>query len=841
MARRDFPLLAIQISKRFDRLDLQTQQIVSALASNTVSSVEGLEGRVVDRMSSLAQLLSRIEHRNELQYQQTQKLFAHALDSSVGRNSKLFNIDKAEEIRIRNCVGRKILKNIYFKTISSRIEQVAEAYHKTFHWIFDESKKEQPPWANLSEWLRRGEGMYWVNGKAGSGKSTLLRFIYEDIRTKQCLKEWACGVPLHLGHFFFWNSGTSEQKSQHGLLRTLLFDILNAYPDLIPIVLPSMWGRVYSQEIGLSSGYLKSSWSLKSLKAAFQLLVGQTAVPLKLCLLIDGLDEFEGDPEELSEIFKAIKSTHVKVCVSSRPWVVFKDSFQSLPYLRLQDLTRPDIEHYVSQSLARSEPFQRLAMGHPLATTAFIQEIVEKADGVFLWVVLVVRSLLTGIRNRDDIPDLQQRLRRIPEELEPLYNHLLSLIEPVYLPWASRAFQILQTVQQLRISSGSYTMEGQIDLLDEQGETENVQNLTVLGLYLAQNEEVSISIVSNWTMDIIESKCEDTEFHLTARCAGLLETSHIGLVGPDVKIQYLHRTVRDFLLARSVWDKMSSHTPVNTFSPHLSILRSRIMQTRIGVQFAGGTSTIISKIWLDTPAMLIHAHLSEREVLKPSVDLMDSLETVLSQVAQARDPTDSGKLTWSLTQEYNVPYTQSFLAIAAIYSLDTYIQGKTLEERKIIFGAGASLLHYAIPRGTQKQRMVSPQSSTIKLLLQTCDVNLTFKGQSPWQQALNYAQSQLAREDISAQIEITRILTDMVRSGADMRVHGHIGFSKYNVYDFLREVTSRAFMDTELEQAVKGLTNEVQRVGQGKGSSTVKEGMNTKNSKTDRLKAWLKK
>jgi len=97
---------------------------------------------------------------------------------------------------------------------------------------------------------------------------------------------------------------------------------------------------------------------------------------------------------------------------------------------------------------------------------AFIHEIVEKADGVFLWVVLVVRSLLNGIRNRDDVLVLQQRLRRIPRELEPLYNHLLSLIEPIYLPWASRTFQILRTVQQLCIVNGTSATESQDDLME---------------------------------------------------------------------------------------------------------------------------------------------------------------------------------------------------------------------------------------------------------------------------------------------------------------------------------------------------------------------------------------
>jgi len=183
-----------------------------------------------------------------------------------------------------------------------------------------------------------------------------------------------------------------------------------------------------------------------------------------------------------------------------------------------------------------------------------------------------------------------------------------------------------------------------------------------------------------------------------------------------------------------------------------------------------------------------------------------------------------------------------------MYGLDTYIQSKPLEERMIITSSGASLLHYAIPRAAQRSHVVSPQSSTIKLLLQTCDVNGNYKLQSPWQQALKYAQNQLARGiSLSAEIEIVKILTLIVQSGANIRVHSQAGFGKYNVHDFLREIKSMASMDADLAQATTELTEEVQSaLGQGKLQAgnrgvVIAEGSDSKHSKTERLKAWLKK
>ena len=113
-----------------------------------------------------------------------------------------------------------------------------------------------------------------------------------------------------------------------------------------------------------------------------------------------------------------------QICVSRRSWVISQDLFRDTPSLRLQDLTRADIESFVVDRLRSSEVFQRLASNDPTSALILIQEIVEKSDGIFLWVKLVARSLPVGFRSRDTIPDLQKRLRLFPRELEPLYDHL---------------------------------------------------------------------------------------------------------------------------------------------------------------------------------------------------------------------------------------------------------------------------------------------------------------------------------------------------------------------------------------------------------------------------------
>ena len=81
-----------------------------------------------------------------------------------------------------------------------------------------------------------------------------------------------------------WNNGTLEQRSQFGLLRSLLFEVLREYTDLIPIVLPWLWARQYSATLDPSSVSEHSQLPFPQVKEAFATLVHQKKVPLKLCV-----------------------------------------------------------------------------------------------------------------------------------------------------------------------------------------------------------------------------------------------------------------------------------------------------------------------------------------------------------------------------------------------------------------------------------------------------------------------------------------------------------------------------------------------------------------------------
>lgn len=177
--------------------------------------------------------------------------------------------------------------------------------------------------------------------------------------------------------------------------------------------------------------------------------VGCEENQLKIAIFIDGLDEFDGLDIDMVRLFSsAADMPGVKVCVSSRPHVTFETAFVRRPSLRLQNLTRDDIRTYIEDRLVKDETIQSLRAREPVETAALVEEITQSADGVFLWVYLVVHGLLEGLNNGDDCSDLRRRLRLLPRDLKNLYDHMISRLGEDYKEEAVQFFKLMNASQR---------------------------------------------------------------------------------------------------------------------------------------------------------------------------------------------------------------------------------------------------------------------------------------------------------------------------------------------------------------------------------------------------------
>ena len=459
-------------------------------------------------------------------------------------------LDHLADLAWKSTIEYHILDSLFDKGMAARYEKIADAHAQTFEWIFqDYTRPTDSRYGDtFVEWLSHGTGIFWVTGKAGSGKSTLMKFLSHHHLTSETLTHWSGNKKLIIASFYFWYAGTEFQKSQKGLLQSLLYEIFRQCPEMMPIVLPQHWDPTFSPS---SSSHI--TWTRSELIAAFNCLARQPKLTSVFCFFIDGLDEFDGDHEEIVALIQGFaNSENIKWCLSSRPWNVFKAAFGdgAYPSFQLEHLTKEDIILYVRDELEENEAFRNLKRQEGIACATLVDEIVEKAKGVFLWVFLVVRSLTSGLQNADRIIDLQRRLRRVPTDLEKYFQHMLNSIDDNYRQQTAQTFLIaLQASEPLSLMTYAMVDELEID------------PSYALDLGIQQMSSADIT-----------SKHRDMKLRINARCKDLLEVTPVRpkprvsldkeTLGDDLsksvpsfygyQVDFLHRTVRDFLHLKEI-------------------------------------------------------------------------------------------------------------------------------------------------------------------------------------------------------------------------------------------------------------------------------------------------
>ncbi|KAH8779983.1 hypothetical protein F5883DRAFT_689878, partial [Diaporthe sp. PMI_573] len=437
-----------------------------------------------------------------------------------------------------------ILQSLKFDSRPVRHIQIAMAHEKTFKWaLMADQDPDLGP--SIGAWLKRGDGIFWVSGRPGSGKSTLMKYIADSSITSRLISEWAQPCKAAIVSHYFWITGTSMQKSLQGLFQSLLYDVFRQYPDLIEPTCVERWKAWESA----------GSWSLLELREALQTFVSRDNTGLKVCFIIDGLDEYSGDHEDRTQLCRTLKglatSGNVKLCLSSRPWNIFEEQFGlEFPKLYIQDLTRNDILGYASSRL-EEHPRWATVSANDSQGQWLISEIAAKSNGVFLWVVLVVKLLREGLTDRDAFVDLQRRLESFPSQLEPFFKTMLEAIEPFYHSHMSTALQIANASTESQLSFLIYHFHFQ-----EYRDNDYAINHPIRLMNEGEIEEIRSNI--SW--------------HLDSRTRGLLE------VNPhDGTVTFLHRTVRDFLNTLEMYDFLAAKADCRLkFRPILSILKAHV-------------------------------------------------------------------------------------------------------------------------------------------------------------------------------------------------------------------------------------------------------------------------
>ncbi|EPS44771.1 hypothetical protein H072_1200 [Dactylellina haptotyla CBS 200.50] len=295
------------------------------------------------------------------------------------------------------------LRSLSFPNIDARRHNIAKAHRDTCDWFFEKPKFLQ--WKNRVD-IEDHNGVLWIKGKPGAGKSTLMKHTF-----LHCKKSF----PAHsIAAYFFHARGNYLEKSSLGMLRSLLYQILDhdpqCYREFVPRFLDNKRKHGESWE-----------WHPDELKDALREIVRYQSAPI--ILLVDALDECE-EPEVRSVVrfleglsLDATTSGRMfNICLSSRhyPTITMRKVLELV--VEAQTEHSQDITSYVLEELATSNP-------------DIVTELLQKAQGVFMWVVLVTQ-MLNQAYEEGMLTAMRQKLYEIPNDLDEVFRTLLEKDNP---------------------------------------------------------------------------------------------------------------------------------------------------------------------------------------------------------------------------------------------------------------------------------------------------------------------------------------------------------------------------------------------------------------------------
>ena len=414
-----------------------------------------------------------------------------------------------------------------FERMAFRLAAITPAQGETCRWVFN--RPEYLRWRNPA--LRSSHrGLFWIKGKAGVGKSTIMRCILEHAIDT---------MPGHCMISFFFNArGQLLESSVEGMYRSLLLQLLQKIPRLQHVIaIPQL--SVESQK-----------WEIEILRDIFRKAVLELKGERLICI-IDALDE--GDQADirrmvgyLEDLTEAAQSRNIslEVCYASRHYpAITAKACESMIIERMTEHAE-DIHFYVSHELRVTPDALRDELR---------RELVKKSQAVFLWVVIVVRRLNEVFDAGATRADLFEVVKTLPIDLRDLLHDIVSK----------------GATDQRLLSAITWMLFAQY-------------TLNVRELYYA----IRLSRLQFRNADMVEWCCHDKvsdedlehmQRYVLSACRGLVEVkslprrslfsqhhrSHLyKSSGPyekyddsyadHVQVQFIHETVREYLLAEGL-------------------------------------------------------------------------------------------------------------------------------------------------------------------------------------------------------------------------------------------------------------------------------------------------
>ena len=272
--------------------------------------------------------------------------------------------------------------------------------------------------SKLVAWSTANDGhpVCWLEGPAGSGKSTILHSI-----AKQCDDE------KRLAFSFFFSRGKADRSDAAKVIPTFAYQLAKSLPAIQEPLL-----HVLTKDNPFAP-YLRLRDQLKSLVIDPARSIDQAILPM--VVIVDGLDECSDENLSLQLIHVLVGATDYlpfRFLFASRPESCIRQTFASPSiksksyFLSLRDFPADsDVGKYLRWELTgvynRNHTIMQ-GVPHPWPSHAQLHALVEKSDGLFIY----VSTLVKYVGDRQGLPQEKLQLAMTAHHgVDPLYEQVL--------------------------------------------------------------------------------------------------------------------------------------------------------------------------------------------------------------------------------------------------------------------------------------------------------------------------------------------------------------------------------------------------------------------------------
>ncbi|RPA82949.1 hypothetical protein BJ508DRAFT_81699 [Ascobolus immersus RN42] len=248
--------------------------------------------------------------------------------------------------------------------------------------------------SEIRDWIDGDDkrSIFWINGMAGMGKSTIARTIAQ---------EYNAGGKLLSSFFFYRGSGTASGGAK--FVSTIAFDLARKSKAARGHILQTV-----TEDSKITRKSLADQWRQLVLVPLIEM--DDNSVASLLLLVVDALDECDSESDIRSILtlladaeVSRIKSTKLRVLVTSRQDMPIRRAFLEMPSIRHKDLVLDEISRsVVDEDLTRyfTAQFQAIRgmadfsfLSHNWPGTHTIKHLVQQSEGLFIYAATLCRFL----------------------------------------------------------------------------------------------------------------------------------------------------------------------------------------------------------------------------------------------------------------------------------------------------------------------------------------------------------------------------------------------------------------------------------------------------------------